>query len=395
MEIMRSKKRILISCLILLVCNVCSLHAVSRGMKKVVDDALDFSVKQSMSMFNVMQSQKGILPRTAKNGEMITCESPWWTSGFYPGTLWYCYEYSNDPQVRMAAEEMTSRVEKQKYTTNNHDVGFIINCSFGNGYRLTHNEAYREVIETAANSLATRFHPVTGCTRSWNSKKWQFSVIIDNMMNLELLTVASSLTGNNSYYEKAKSHADRTMINHFRPDGSSYHVVSYDTITGKVLNQVTHQGVNDQSAWSRGQAWGLYGFTMMYRQTGKKEYLDHAIKIGKFIMDHPRLPKDKIPYWDFDAPNIPREDRDASAGAIMASAYVELSSYVPGKLGEEFLAIGEQQIRSLASPAYRAKKVGDNNHFIIQHCTGFVAKNYEIDAPLTYAVPCKFVYLIF
>lgn len=385
MEIMRSKKRILISCLILLVCNVCSLHAVSRGMKKVVDDALDFSVKQSMSMFNVMQSQKGILPRTAKNGEMITCESPWWTSGFYPGTLWYCYEYSNDPQVRMAAEEMTSRVEKQKYTTNNHDVGFIINCSFGNGYRLTHNEAYREVIETAANSLATRFHPVTGCTRSWNSKKWQFSVIIDNMMNLELLTVASSLTGNNSYYEKAKSHADRTMINHFRPDGSSYHVVSYDTITGKVLNQVTHQGVNDQSAWSRGQAWGLYGFTMMYRQTGKKEYLDHAIKIGKFIMDHPRLPKDKIPYWDFDAPNIPREDRDASAGAIMASAYVELSSYVPGKLGEEFLAIGEQQIRSLASPAYRAKKVGDNNHFIIQHCTGFVAKNYEIDAPLTYA----------
>mgnify|MGYP003002409084 CR=1 FL=1 len=136
------------------------------------------------------------------------------------------------------------------------------------------------------------------------------------MMNLELLTVASSMTGDNSYYKKAKSHADRTMINHFRPDGSSYHVVSYDTITGKVLNQVTHQGVNDQSAWSRGQAWGLYGFTMMYRQTGKKEYLDHAIKVGKFIMNHPRLPKDKIPYWDFDAPNIPKADRDASAGAI-------------------------------------------------------------------------------
>lgn len=248
------------------VIGVCSIER----HEKVVDEALDFSVKQSMSMFSEMQGQVGILPRTAKDGKMITCESPWWTSGFYPGTLWYCYEYSNDPQVRDAAEEMTSRVEKQKYTTSNHDVGFIINCSFGNGYRLTHNEAYREVIETAAKSLSTRFHPVTGCTRSWNSKKWQFSVIIDNMMNLELLTVASSMTGDNSYYKKAKSHADRTMMNHFRPDGSSYHVVSYDTITGKVLNQVTHQGVNDQSAWSRGQAWGLYGFTMMYRQTGKK-----------------------------------------------------------------------------------------------------------------------------
>lgn len=382
---MRNKKKILVSCLILLVCNISSIWAVSKDMKRVVDDALNFSVKQSMSMFNEMKSQKGILPRSAKDGKMITCESSWWTSGFYPGTLWYCYEYSNDPQVRAAAEEMTSRVENQKYTTSNHDVGFIINCSFGNGYRLTHNESYREVIKTAANSLSTRFHPTTGCTRSWNNKKWQFSVIIDNMMNLELLTVASSMTGDNSYYNMAKSHADRTMINHFRPDGSSYHVVSYDTITGKVINQVTHQGVSDQSAWSRGQAWGLYGFTMMYRQTGKREYLEHAIKIGKFIMNHPRLPKDKIPYWDFDAPNIPKENRDASAAAIMASAYVELSTYVPGELGKQFLTMGEQQIKTLASPAYRAKKVGDNNHFIIQHCTGFVAKQYEIDAPLTYA----------
>lgn len=197
------------------------------------------------------------------------------------------------------------------------------------------------------------------------------------MMNLELFTVASSMTGDNSYYNKAKSHADRTMVNHFRPDGSSYHVVSYDTITGKVLNQVTHQGVNDQSAWSRGQAWGLYGFTMMYRQTGKKEYLDHAIKVGKYIMNHPRLPKDKIPYWDFDAPDIPKADRDASAGAIMASAYVELSTYVEGELGKQFLAIGEQQIKSLASPAYRARKVGDNNIFTLT-CTGFMAKQYEI-----------------
>lgn len=382
---MKNRKKILIIGLVLLGGWISPAVAGTKGMKKVVEDALTFSVRQSMSMFAGIKDRKEVLPRTAKDGNMITCDPAWWTSGFYPGTLWYCYEYSKDPQLKAAAEEMTSRVEKQKYTTSNHDVGFIINCSFGNGYRLTHNEAYREVIETAAKSLSTRFHPVTGCTRSWNSKKWQFSVIIDNMMNLELLTVASSLTGDNSFYNKAKSHADRTMIHHFRPDGSSYHVVSYDTITGKVLNQVTHQGVNDRSAWARGQAWGLYGFTMMYRQTGKKEYLDHAVKIGKFIMNHPRLPKDKIPYWDFDAPEIPRADRDASAGAIMASAYIELSTYVKGELGELFLKIGEQQIKSLASSAYRAQKIGDNNHFIIKHCTGFMAKQYEIDAPLTYA----------
>ena len=173
--VMKNRKKILIISLTLLASFTSAAETVTKGMKKVIDDALDFSVKQSMSMFYEMKDQKGILPRTAENGKMITCESAWWTSGFYPGTLWYCYEYSNDPQIRAAAEEMTSRVEKQKYTTSNHDVGFIINCSFGNGYRLTHNETYRKVIETAAKSLSTRFHPVTGCTRSWNSKKWQFS----------------------------------------------------------------------------------------------------------------------------------------------------------------------------------------------------------------------------
>jgi len=359
--------------------------ASSKKMMKMVNEALDFSLKQSMLMYETVKDREDVFPRTAKDGELITCNSRWWTSGFYPGTLWYLYEYSKDPAVLQAAEKMTSRLENEKYTTDNHDVGFIINCSYGNGYRLTKNESYREVIATAAQSLSTRFNPVVGCTRSWNNQKWQFTVIIDNMMNLELLAVASSLSGDNTYYQMAKSHADKTIQSHFRPDGSSFHVVSYDTITGKVLNRVTHQGVDDDSAWSRGQAWGLYGFTMMYRQTGKKEYLDQAVKIGRFIMNHPNLPKDKIPYWDFDAPDIPKADRDASAGAIMASAFVELSTYLPGKLSQDFLSMAEQQITSLASPAYRAGKSGDNNNFIIRHCTGFMAKQYEIDAPLTYA----------
>lgn len=359
--------------------------APQKSMQRVVDEALEFSLEQSLRMWHSIEEKPGLLPRTAKDGELVTCESGWWTSGFYPGTMWYLYEYSKEPAALKAAEATTERVSREQFTTSNHDVGFQINCSAGNGYRLTGREDYRTALVNAGNSLATRFDPAVGLTRSWNSRKWQYTVIIDNMMNLELLAVSSSLTGDNTHYDMARSHADKTMQNHFRPDGSSYHVVSYDSLAGNVLNRVTHQGVSDDSSWSRGQAWGLYGFVMMYRQTGDKKYLDHAVKVGKYIMNHPRMPKDKIPYWDFDAPGIPHVDRDVSAGAIMASAYVELSTMVEGALSEQFLHLAEKQIRSLASPAYRARKVGDNNNFILRHGTGFMAKQYEIDAPLAYA----------
>ena len=352
-------------------------------MGKVVDEALNFSVEQSMLMFDDMKDRPGKFPRTANKGKLIICDSKWWTSGFFPGTLWYLYEYSQDSTVRSAAEEMTSRVLREQFTTTSHDIGFQINCSAGNGYRLTGKEEYRTALINAGNALATRFGPTVGSIRSWNSRRYQFSVIIDNMMNLELLTVSSGLTGDNTHYNMAKSHADLTSRNHMRSDGSSFQVVSYDTVSAKVINQITHQGVNNQSTWSRGQAWAIYGFTMMYRQTGKKEYLDQALKAARFVMNHPRLPKDKIPYWDFDAPNIPKETRDASAGAIIASALVELSTYLEGTQSEEILRFAEQQIRSLASPAYRAK-LGKNNHFLLMHSTGFTAKKYEIDEPIAY-----------
>ena len=381
--VMKNRKKILIISLTLLASFTCAAETVTKGMKKVIDDALDFSVKQSMSMFYEMKDQKGILPRTAENGKMITCESAWWTSGFYPGTLWYCYEYSNDPQIRAAAEEMTSRVEKQKYTTSNHDVGFIINCSFGNGYRLTHNETYRKVIETAAKSLSTRFHPVTGCTRSWNSKKWQFSVIIDNMMNLELLNVASSLTGDNTYYNMAKSHADRTMINHFRPDGSCYHVVDYNISDGSVRHKQTAQGYADESVWSRGQAWAIYGFTICYRETKDRKYLDQALKTFNRMKNDPHMPEDLIPYWDMDAPNIPDEPRDVSSASCIASALYEISTYdVPD--AASYREYADRIMHSLASPDYRAA-LGTNGNFILMHSVGSIPHNSEIDVPLNYA----------
>jgi uncharacterized protein YyaL (SSP411 family) len=236
----------------------------------------------------------------------------------------------------------------------------------------------------AAKSLSTRFSTVTGTIKSWDKQKWKYPVIIDNMMNLELLTQATKLTGDSSFYKIALSHADTTMKYHFRPDGSSYHVVNYNTSNGGFEERVTHQGYADESSWARGQGWGLYGYTMMYRETGKKEYLEHAIKIANFIASHPNLPKDKIPYWDFDAPNIPNELRDASAGAVIASALVELSTFTDRKLSKKYRTLAEQMIRTLASSAYLAEP-GQNGNFILKHSVGFMAKNSEVDVPLTYA----------
>lgn len=373
--------------LLLFTCILCSLM-ISAGNKisnKKIQQTLDFSKEQTMRLYNVMLNKPDLLPRTInKKGELITSNDHWWTSGFFPGTLWYLYEYSEDKDVKNAAIEMTNRVIQQQYTTNNHDVGFIIYCSFGNALRITGNKANVPVIINAAKSLSTRFNPATGCIKSWDNKKWQYPVIIDNMMNLELLTNAAKISGDSSFFRIAVSHAGTTMNNHFRPDGSSYHVVSYDTIKGGYAERATFQGAHDESAWARGQAWGLYGYVMMYRETKKEEYLRHAIKIANYIIHHKHLPEDKIPYWDFDAPDIPNALRDASAGAIMASAFLELSTFLDKKEGKPYFNIGQTQLKSLMSPTYLAKQ-GENGNFILKHSVGFMAGNKEVDVPLTYA----------
>ena len=359
----------------------------ARKMKGIVEEGLAFSARQEMLLYESVKDIEGRLPNTARDGKLITCPSSDWVSGFTPGALWYLYEYSGDPAILAAAEDLTGRIAPEQYNTNSHDVGFMVNCSFGNGYRLTGREDYRQVLVNAANSLATRFNPEVGCTRSWRprpEKGWDFVVIIDNMMNLELLGVGASLSGDMTDYEIAKTHAFTTLKNHFRPDGSSYHVCNYDEATGKLKTRQTHQGLSDDSAWARGQAWGLYGFTMMYRQTGEKPFLDQAVKIGTFLMDHPNLPKDKIPYWDYDVKPGKDTPRDASAGALMASAYIELSTYVQDEaLAGRFLRLAEQQIRSLSSKTYRAKP-GENANFIIKHATIFFAKD-NYDTPVSYA----------
>jgi len=368
---------------IILVSSSCNRE---KPMDKVIDESLSFSVKQYNLMTAVMKDKPGQLPRTIDaDGKLKTENSRWWTSGFYPGCLWYLYDYSIDQKINDDAMMITARVEQEKYTTNNHDVGFMLYCSFGNGLRLNNEKSYNEVLLTGAKSLSTRFRPKNGCIQSWGStKKWQCPVIIDNMMNLELLMWAFKKSGDSSFYKIAVSHADTTMKYHFRPDYSTFHVVSYDTITGKVEARQTSQGFSDESAWSRGQSWGLYGYTMMYRETKLDRYLRQAKHIADFLINHPNLPEDKIPYWDYDAPGIPDATRDASAGAIMASALIELSGYVNAEAKEKYLKVAETQLRSLASPAYMAK-LGENGNFILMHSAGSVPANSEVDVPLTYA----------
>ncbi|HOB84549.1 MAG TPA: glycoside hydrolase family 88 protein [Bacteroidales bacterium] len=377
------KKNILLISVILIVVSSCNKP---KTIDKIIDESLAFSMKQYSLMYDVMKEKPDLLPRTLDTtGALVTAKSNWWTSGFFPGSLWYLYEYSKDVKFREAAEAMTSRIEKEKDNTGTHDLGFMLYCSFGNGLRLTSNESYRDVLLTGAQSLITRYHPNIGCIQSWNSRRgWQCPVIIDNMMNLEFLMWAFKISGDSTYYRICVNHSDTTMKNHYRPDFSSWHVVSYDTLTGKVEKKQTAQGYADESAWSRGQVWGLYGYVVMFRETGLQRYLDHAVKVAEFLINHPNMPEDKIPYWDFNAPDIPDAKRDASAGAIMASALIELSGMVEEPASSKYLGIAETQLRSLASPAYRAK-TGENGNFILKHSVGSLPGNSEVDVPLTYA----------
>ncbi|WP_372775201.1 glucuronyl hydrolase [Mangrovibacterium sp.] len=360
-----------------------------KPLAQVINESLEFATQQSLLMAESLKDQPDRLPKTINaEGQLETCGSAWWVSGFFPGVLWYLYESNPTDSLKDWAINYTLRVEDQKYTTDNHDVGFMIFCSFGNAYRLTGDTAYSEVIHTASNSLITRFNPTIGCIRSWDyapwSAKWQYPVIIDNMMNLEMLEWASKAFSDTVYSHVAESHANTTLKNHFRDDFSSYHVISYDTITGQVEKKNTAQGYSDDSAWARGQGWGLYGYTMMYRETGNKVYLEQAEGIADFILNHPNLPEDKIPYWDFNAPDVPNAKRDASAGALICSALIELSGYVPAEKSQDYLIVAETQLRSLSSPAYRAE-LGANANFILKHSVGHMPNGTEVDVPLTYA----------
>lgn len=370
---------------------ICCFLFIACGNNKselevLIDNAFLSAEKQCLLMAEKYANEEGRLPRSFEHGESTSSSSRWWCSGFFPGSLWYVYENTQSPEVLHYATLYTDRVEREKYTTDNHDVGFMLYCSFGNGLRLTGDERYNEVLLTGAKSLATRYKPAVGLIRSWdhNRDRWQYPVIIDNIMNLELLLWAADYSKDTDLLDIAVSHADKTMKHHFRPDYSSYHVVSYDTITGLPHLKQTHQGYSTESSWSRGQAWGLYGYTYLYRELKEERYLEQARNIANYIINHPNMPEDYIPYWDFNTPEIPNTPRDASAGSIMASALIELSDYVEPALSKKYLHVAETQIRTLASPEYTAGP-GENGCFILMHSTGAYPFNSEVDVPETYA----------
>ena len=324
-------------------------------------------------------------PRTWNGTKVVFARAADWTSGFFPGSLWYLYEATGDPRWRNHATAFTAGLEAMKDNRRTHDVGFMLHCSFGNGFRLTGDEHYRDVLLSGAKSLVSRFNPIVGCIKSWDTRaEWPYPVIIDNMMNLELLLWAAREGNEPRFREIAVSHADVTLRNHFRPDASSYHVVDYDPKTGAVRKRQTHQGAADESAWARGQAWALYGYTFMHRDTRDARYLEQARRVAAFIMQHPRLPADKVPYWDFDAPKIPKAPRDASAAAIISSALLELSGFVTGDERQTYRDLAIAQLGALSSPTYRAP-LGENGGFLLQHSTGSFPRHSEVDVPLNYA----------
>lgn len=358
-----------------------------------VTKSLDYCASQTQRTLTQLKGDSSIdytmMPRNILKGSNTwSCRKATkeeWTSGFWPGVLWYDFENTKDPKIKQEAEKYTQSLGFLSRTSAyDHDLGFLVFCSYGNGYRLTGNPVYKQVLLNTADTLATLYNPKVGTILSWPRQielnDWPHNTIIDNMINLELLFWAAKNGGGKKLYDIAVSHADHTMKNQFKPDYSCYHVALYDTITGKFIKGITHQGYSDKSMWARGQAWSIYGFTVCYRETHDKKYLDFAQKVADAYLK--RLPQDEVPYWDFDAPQIPNAPRDASAACVVASALLEMSTYLEGDSGLKYKNDAVKMLKKLSTPAYLS---GQSNPSYLLHSTGHWPNNSEIDASIIYA----------
>lgn len=349
----------------------------------LLQNRLDILCKKAEADYAKLPFDSMAIPRSVhSDGSLDVTPSKSWTSGFYPGTLWKLYGFSKRDALKSAAEKWSAVVEKEKMDSTTHDLGFKIYCPFGTAYTLTKDEHCKEVFITAAQTLSTRFNPNVGAIRSWDhhAHVWDFPVIVDNMMNLELLFEATIATGDSSFHKIAKQHAHTTLKNHFRSDHSSYHVVDYHPETGEVENRHTHQGTAHESAWARGQAWGLYGFTVAYRYTRETAFLEQAKNIAQYFFNHPNLPEDKIPFWDFDAPKIPNEPRDVSAATITAAGLLELAKY-DSENSSQYINWADKILLSLENENYQT----DAMPFFLKHSVGNFPADSEIDVPIVYA----------
>lgn len=370
---------------LLLTSFVCMCSTQDRLIEENISNA-EIQLRQLLSVSTEGDTLR--IPSSFKEGTTVFVPVDDWVSGFFAGELWYMYELTGEEQWAESAQKFTEILDTIQHLTWHHDVGFMVNDSYGHGLRLKHIQTYKQVIVNTATSLSTRFRPGAGILQSWNADRgwqaergWTCPVIIDNMMNLELLFKATELTGDSTYFNIAVSHADQTLAHHFREDFSCYHVADYDPQTGKVLHKCTAQGYADSSAWARGQAWALYGFTAAYRNTGFERYLRQAEAIAGFLLGHRHLPDDRVPYWDYDCNDIPDTYRDVSSAAIMSSALYDLYSLTHK---ETYRKNADKMLTSLSSPAYRAAP-GTNGGFLLMHSVGSVPHGSGIDVPLSYA----------
>lgn len=356
-----------------------------EGLKTNTETVLNQNVvkiKKSVQSLKIVDSFPRNITKGKTDWNFVDHED--WCSGFWPGVLWYAYEFSEDNALKEAAEKFTNPIKPIAYTSaKNHDIGFMVYCSYGNGYRLTGNEEYKKVLLSAADTLATLFNPKAGSILSWPVMRHKFghNTIIDNMMNLELLFWAAKNGGGQHLYDVANSHAEVSMKYLVRPDYSIYHVACFNEETGKFVKGQTHQGYSDQSMWARGQGWGIYGFAMAYRETGNEAFLTTSGKLADHFIE--RLPKDGIPYWDFDDPKIPEAPKDASAAAVVACGMLELSQHLKDKtLKEKYINAAKALITKLESDAYLS---GNTNEALLLHSTGHLPHDSEIDVPIIYA----------
>jgi unsaturated chondroitin disaccharide hydrolase len=296
-----------------------------------------------------------------------------WESGFYPATLWYLYELSGNEKWKAQTESLLPLIETQKNNATTHDLGFMIFCPFGNAYRLTGKEEYKQVIIDASNTLIKRYNEKIGLLQSWTAdERWHFPVIIDNLMNLEMLFWTTKMTGDSSYYKIALNHALNTKKYFFNDDYSNYQIVDFDTTTWEVVSKggfyrekVKSKGIGETMDWARGRGWALYGYTYCYKETGNLDFLDLAKGIASDYMDNPNLPDDKIPNNRLSMPKESGiEKRDASAGAIIASALFQLSEITKN---DEYALFAKDMVMNLSQPPYRVDSSGDN-FFLLQYC---------------------------
>lgn len=388
---MKLRSSILAGCAAVLLATSCSQNTTEKQtwVEKAVANA---RAQIGLEIDTIEASGKFKNPVTLNTkGEVYYCGYADWRSGFFPGSVWYLYELTGDTTLLPLAQKYTEAIKEAQNLTWHHDIGFIINCSFGNGLRLIDKPGYKEVMIQAAKSLCTRFREKPGVIQSWDVKGnswqsergWECPVIIDNMMNLELLFEATKLSGDSTYYNVAVKHADRTLQEQFRPDGSCYHVIDYSIEDGTVRHRQTAQGYSDESVWSRGQAWAIYGYTVCYRETKNRTYLDQAVKTFNFMKGLKNMPEDLVPYWDMDAPGIPNAPRDVSSASVIASALYEMStSDLPE--ATSYRTYADSIMQSLGTEAYTAK-LGENGRFILMHSVGSIPHNSEIDVPLNYA----------